>query len=109
MRLSRSSRSTTESIYFIMINAGKYTFESYAHILNADRSILKLNPAIEKFGYKFLWIDASGFENDFSEIVNVPKRHDRSLTIMIGREHHGISHELHNALVHTPPFRLPLT
>ena len=87
-----------------MINTGKYTFESYAHILNADRSILKLNPAIENFGYKFLWIDASQFESIFSEIVNVPKSQVRPLTIMIGREHHGISHELHNALVHTPPF-----
>lgn len=87
-----------------MINVGKYTFESYAHIFNADRSILKLNPTIEKFGYKFLWVDASDFESNFSEIVNIPKRHDRPLTIMIGRHHHGISHELHNALVHTPPF-----
>jgi len=87
-----------------MINEGQYTFESYAHILNADRSILKLNPAIEKFGYKFLWVDASDFESNFSEIVNIPKSQDRPLTIMIGRHHHGISHELHNALVHTPPF-----
>ena len=87
-----------------MINTGKYTFESYAHILNADRSILKLNPTIEKFGYAFIWVDASDFESNFSEIVNVPKRQDRPLTIMIGRQHHGISHELHNALVHTPPF-----
>lgn len=87
-----------------MINKGQYTFESYAHILNADRSILKLNPALEKLGYKFLWVDASGFESNFSEIVNVPKSQDRPLTIMIGRQHQGISHELHNALVHTPPF-----
>jgi len=87
-----------------MINEGQYTFESYAHILNADRSILKLNPAIEKFGYKFQWVDASDFEGNFSEIVNVPRRQDRPLTIMLGRQHHGISHELHNALVHTPPF-----
>jgi len=87
-----------------MINQGRYTFESYAHVLNADRSILKLNPAMKKLGYEFLWVDASGFEENFSEIVNIPKSNDRPLTIMIGREHHGISHELHNALVHTPPF-----
>lgn len=87
-----------------MINKGKYTFESYAHILNADNTILKLNPAIKKLGYEFLWIDASGFEKYFSEIVNIPTSNDRPLTIMIGRNHHGISHELHNALVHTPPF-----
>ena len=87
-----------------MINKGKYTFESYAHILNADTTILKLNPTIEKFGYKFIWGDASELEMNFSEIVNVPKGSNRLLTIMIGRMHHGISHELHNALVHTPPF-----
>lgn len=87
-----------------MLNKGKYTFESYAHILNADKSILKLNPALEKFGYKFLWINASDFEKNFSEILNVPKSNDRPLTIIIGRDQHGISHELHNALVHTPPF-----
>jgi Apea-like HEPN len=87
-----------------MINVGKYTFESYAHILNADKSILKLNSTIENFGYKFLWVDASDFESNFSEIVNVFKSQDRPLTIMIGREYRGISHELHNALIHTPPF-----
>ena len=87
-----------------MINQGRYTFESYAHVLNADKTILKLNPTIKKIGYEFLWVDASGFEENFSEIVNIPKSNDRPLTIMIGREHHGISHELHNALVHTPPF-----
>lgn len=87
-----------------MINIGRYTFESYVHVLNADKTILKLNPAIEKFGYKFLWIDVAVFESQFSEIVNVPKRQDRPLTIIIGRNHHGISHEFHNALFHTPPF-----
>jgi hypothetical protein len=84
-----------------MLSLGEHILESYAHILNVDRTILKLNPAIEKFGYKFLWIDASEFEKNFSEIFNVPKSDDRPLTIMIGREWKGISHELHNALVHT--------
>jgi hypothetical protein len=84
-----------------MLSLGEHTLESYALILNTDRTILKLNPTIEKFGYKFLWIDASEFEKNFSEIFNVPKGDDRPLTIMIGREHKGISHELHNALVHT--------
>lgn len=84
-----------------MLSLGEHRLESYAHILNADRTILKLNPAIEKFGYKFIWVDASEFEKNFSEIFNVPKSDDRPLTIMIGSEHKGISHELHNALVHT--------
>ena len=84
-----------------MLSLGEHILESYAHILNADRTILKLNSALEKFGYKFLWIDASEFEKNFSEIFNVPKSNDRPLTIMIGREFKGISHELHNALIHT--------
>lgn len=84
-----------------MLSLGEHILESYAHILNADRTILKLNPIIEKFGYKFIWVDASEFEKNFSEILNVPKDNNRPLTIMIGREHKGISHELHNALVHT--------
>jgi hypothetical protein len=87
-----------------VINSGKYTFESYAIVLNANRSILKLNPAIEKLGYKFQWVDETELEANFSEIFNVPKSNDRPLTIMIGRDFKGISHELHNALVHTPPF-----
>jgi hypothetical protein len=87
-----------------MINRGKYTFESYTIVLNADRTVLKLNPALEKFGYKFQWIDATELEANFSEIFNVPKSNARPLTIMIGRERKGISHELHNVLVHTPPF-----
>lgn len=84
-----------------MLSLGEQILESYAHILNADRTVLKLNPAIEKFGYKFIWVDASEFEKNFSEIFNVPKNDKRPLTIIIGREQKGISHELHNALVHT--------
>ncbi|WP_026968204.1 HEPN domain-containing protein [Algoriphagus terrigena] len=87
-----------------MINIGKHRFESFAHILNADRSILKLNPALERLGYRFLWIDASILERDFSEIVNVPKVMNRPLPVMIGREQHGISHELHHALIHSISF-----
>jgi hypothetical protein len=87
-----------------MINLGKHTMESYAHILNTNKSILKLNPLIEKLGYRFLWIDASEFERNFSDILSIPKSNKRPLTIIIGREQHGISHELHNALVHTSTF-----
>jgi len=83
-----------------LLSLGEHILESYAHILNADRTILKLNPAIEKFGYNFIWVDATEFEVNFSEIFNVPKD-NRPHTIMIGREFKGISHELHNALVHT--------
>lgn len=87
-----------------MLSLGEHTLESYAHILNADKSILKLNPALEKFGYQFIWVDATEFDRNFSEILNVPKSDDRPLTIVIGRDGHGISHELHNALVHTQIF-----
>ncbi len=78
--------------------------EAYAHIINTDRSILELNPAIEKFGYRFLCVDASEFEKNYSEILNVPKSSQRPLTIIIGRKQHGISHELHHAIVHSPVF-----
>ena len=84
-----------------MLSLGEHVLESYAYFLNADTTILKLNPAIEKFGYKFIWVDATEFEINFSEIFNVPKDNSRPHTIMIGREYKGISHELHNALVHT--------
>lgn len=87
-----------------MLNLGEHIIESYAHILNADNSVLKLNPAIEKFGYRFVWIDASEFERNFSELLNVPRSDKRLLTIIIGRDQHGISHELHNAIIHTPVF-----
>lgn len=87
-----------------MVSLGEHFLESYAHILNADSSLLKLNPALAEFGYRFLWVDASELERNFSEIVNVPKGENRPLTIIIGREQHGISHELHNAIVHTPLF-----
>lgn len=86
-----------------MVNRGEYTFESYAIVLNVDQTVLKLNSTLEKFGYKFQWVDASVIESDFSEILNVPKSNVRPLTIIIGRESKGISHELHNALIHNPP------
>ena len=72
-----------------MLSLGEHILESFAHILNTDRTILKLNPAIERFGYKFIWVDASEFEMNFSEIFNVPKSDERPLTIMIGREISG--------------------
>lgn len=56
-----------------MLSTGEHILESYAHILNADRTILKLNPILEKFGYRFVWVDATEFEVNFSEIFNVPK------------------------------------
>ena len=84
-----------------MLSLGEHTLESYAHVINVDKTILQLNPTIEKFGYKFIWVDASEIEKDFSEILNIPKNDERKLTVHIGRESHGISHELHNAIVHT--------
>ncbi len=87
-----------------MIAPGEHIIESYAQIVNTDRSILKLNPLIEKFGYTFVCVDATELEKEFSELVNVPKSDKRKLTIIIGRHQHGISLELHKALIHTPVF-----
>lgn len=84
-----------------MVSLGKHTIESYAHVINADKSILKLNPAIAKMGYSFVWIDATEFELNFSDLLSVPKNDNRLHTIIIGREQLGISHELHNAIVHS--------
>lgn len=87
-----------------MIDKGEHIIESYAHVLNVDRSVLKLNPALEKLGYRFRWIDANEFETDFSEIVNVPKNDSRPHNNMIGREFKGISEDLRRGLVHSAPF-----
>jgi hypothetical protein len=87
-----------------MIDKGEHIIESYAHVLNADRSVLKLNPALEKHGYRFRWIDATEFETEFSEILNVPKNADRSHNNRIGREFKGISEDLRSALVHSASF-----
>ena len=87
-----------------MIDKGPHIIESYSHVLNADRSVLKLNPLLSKFGYQFRWIDATEFETNFSELVNVPKDDGRKRNNMIGREFQGISEELRTALVHSPPF-----
>jgi len=84
-----------------MLSQGEHIMESYAHLINVDRTILKLNPKIKEFGYEFVWIDASELEKNFSEILNVPKDDTRKLTIIIGRKQTGISHELHNAIIHT--------
>ncbi len=84
-----------------MVSTGKHIIESYAHIINADKSVLNLNPTLANFGYQFLWIDASELERNFSDLLGVPKSDTRPLTIIIGREQHGISHELHNAIVHS--------
>jgi hypothetical protein len=55
-------------------------------------------------GILLFGVDASEFERDFSDILSIPKSDRRLLTIIIGSEQHGISHELHNALVHSSTF-----
>ncbi len=87
-----------------MIDKGEHIIESYAHVLNADRTILKLNPALEQLGYRFRWIDATEFETDFSEILNVPKDDSRPHNNRIGREFKGISEDLRRVLVHSASF-----
>jgi len=84
-----------------MLSLGEHTLESYAHLINVDKTILKLNPTIKEFGYEFVWIDATELEKNFSELLNVPKNDKRKHTIIIGLESQGISHELHNAIIHT--------
>lgn len=73
-----------------MIDRGSHVIESYVHLLNADRSLLNLNPVIFRFGYQFRWIDATEFQDDFSAIVNVPKDDSRPRNNMIGREFKGM-------------------
>jgi hypothetical protein len=44
---------------------GILTVETYAVYKNIGASILRLNPIIEKFGYKFISVDLSDFEKIF--------------------------------------------
>ncbi|HXS36164.1 MAG TPA: hypothetical protein VN721_05650 [Flavipsychrobacter sp.] len=59
---------------------------------------------LERIGYQFRWIDATEFETNFSEIVNVPKDDSRPHNNRIGREYKGISEDLRRALIHSAPF-----
>ncbi len=87
-----------------MVSLGSHIIESYAHLLNVDKSILKLNGKLNEFGYEFLCVDATEIEKNYSDLLSIPKSNERLLTIHIGRNDHTISHELHNSMVHNPAF-----
>jgi hypothetical protein len=57
--------------------SGNYSYEveSYAWILNVDKSILKLNPILEKHGYQFLVVSLEELELKFSELFGYPIRY----------------------------------
>lgn len=54
--------------------AGTYSYrvESYAQIMNLDRSVLKLNPVLEPIGYKFVRISLQELEKNFSDLFGFP-------------------------------------
>lgn len=78
--------------------------DSYALIQNVDDSIIKLNPLIDNYGYRFIVIDIEEFEKDFSEIVNLPRRNEYTRDVIVGEGQHKISYEFQSALIDNPYF-----
>ena len=79
-------------------STGLLTIEIYALYNNVGVSILKLNPIIEKFGYKFISVNLADFEKNFSNLVSLPKDFQSRGTVLIEDGKYAISGELYDLI-----------
>jgi hypothetical protein len=81
-----------------------YLVDTYALYVNVDNSIVKLNPIIEKFGFKFEVINLSDFEKNFSNLVSLPKEFQSDRTISIDDGKYTISEEFYDLIINHHSF-----
>lgn len=67
--------------------SGNYSYqvETYAWILNVDKSVLKLNPILEKYGYHFMVVSLEELEVKFSELFGYPIRYKSNSKYTLNR------------------------
>lgn len=73
--------------------------ETCAVFVNADRSILKLNKLIKKFGYTFIVINPAELEKKYSALFSLPKGYKSKGTVQLGDSNITVSNEFHNLVL----------
>ncbi len=87
-----------------IITKTSYLVETYALYTNVDNSILKLNPIIEKFGYKFVAINLPDFEKRFSHLVSLPKDFQSERTLVFDEGKYSVSQEFYDLILNHQSF-----
>lgn len=87
-----------------IISKTSYQVETYGLYVNVDNSILKLNPIIENFGYKFVSVNLADFEKDFSNLVSLPKDFQSERTLSIDDGKYTVSAEFWDLILNHQSF-----
>lgn len=53
-----------------------YPVETYSWILNVDKTVMKLNPILEKYGFHFIVVSLEELEANFSELFGYPVNYE---------------------------------
>ncbi len=77
---------------------------SFSYISNLNKSILLINPIIEKEGYKFRIFSFKEFEEKFSDLVNLSKKFNKTYSEKITDKNETISNELIHLILQNPYF-----
>ncbi len=79
----------------------RFTVESYALFKNVDKSILGLNPLLEKYGYKFISFNLQELEKYFIEIFKIPKNYKSNIFTSINGSDILISDDFFQVILHS--------
>ena len=83
-----------------------YTVETYAVFKNLDKSILKANDFLYKYGYQFVVVDLHELEKNFSGLFSLPKNFQPETVLTFGDSDITISNEFHKAFLNSSIFGL---
>jgi hypothetical protein len=68
-----------------MSDTYSYPVETYSWILNVDKTILKLNPVLEKYGFHFIVVSLEELERKFAELFGYPANYECDNTYTLNR------------------------
>ena len=84
-------------------NIQKLDLEAYVLFKNVDESILKLNPILEKYGYRFIEVPLEKLESDFFDLFNLrPNKSYEESSIIVLSDQCSISTEFFELLTDSP-------
>ena len=78
-----------------------YEVEAYALMTQVDRSVLQLNPVLQKYGYEFVAINIQDLERDFSDMVGLRKPYDPKGLVNLKEQGLSISNQFYETVVNS--------
>jgi hypothetical protein len=81
-----------------------FPIEAYSVFRHADRSILKLNPVLERWVYRFISVDIKSLETDFSDLLDFPRKLQSEVTLHLEELKISISKEFYDSVTNNVLF-----